>query len=298
MIAVSAGDAHSIALKDDGTVWAWGNNRFGQLGDGTTTNKLTPVQVTGLSRVIAVSAGNDHNLALKYDGTVWTWGWHVVSRRDGTTENSVTPIQVAGLTGVTAISAGGAHSLALKGDRTVWAWGFNMFGQLGHGTTVDTTTPLNVTYDSRYLSNNVIAISAGGNHSLALRADGTVWAWGFNGAGQLGDGTTTLKRMPVQVTGLTGVTAISAGASHSLALKADDGKTVWVWGLNTDGQLGDGTTSPRTRAARSTNFSTDVIAVSAGGSQSFALKRDGAIWVLGQVTEGLAFQVATQVSFP
>ncbi|MBI4492930.1 MAG: IPT/TIG domain-containing protein, partial [Chloroflexi bacterium] len=227
VIAVSAGWQHSLALKNDGTVWAWGNNRFGQLGDGTSsTVRTTPVQVSGLSGVVAIAAGGYHSLALKNDGTVWAWGanWYG-ALGDGTATNRLTPVQVPGLSGVMAVAAGSAHSLALKGDGTVWAWGGNYSGQLGDGTTVTTgcysrPTPVQVSGLS-----GASAIAAGASHSLALKSDGTVWAWGYNGYGQLGDGTTTGHATPVQVSGLRGATALAGGLYHTLAVQADAGLT-------------------------------------------------------------------------
>ncbi|HHT9106839.1 MAG TPA: RCC1 domain-containing protein [Candidatus Wujingus californicus] len=227
--AISGGGSHSLALKSDGTVWAWGYNEYGQLGDGSTDYiKITPVQVSGLSDVIAIAGGGFHSLALKSDGTVWAWGeWG----GGGVT----TPVQVSDLSDVIAIAGGSIHSLALKSDGTVWAWGGNDSGQLGVGTYGDyRTTPVLVSG-----LNGVIAIEGGGGHSLALKSDGTVWTWGSNSQGQLGDGTDDMRTTPVQVNGLSDVIAIAGGADHTLAMKSDG--TVWAWGSNGNGQLGDGT---------------------------------------------------------
>ena len=143
---IAAGYFHSLAVKIDGTVWAWGKNDRGQLGDGTTTDRTTPVQVVNLAGVVAVAAGDWHNLALKSDGTVWAWGYNNNGELgDGTTTNRSTPGQVANLTGVVAVDGGGTHSLALKGDGTVWAWGQNGGGALGNGTTTGSSTPVPVT---------------------------------------------------------------------------------------------------------------------------------------------------------
>ncbi|HCM52960.1 TPA: hypothetical protein DIS57_03315, partial [Candidatus Wolfebacteria bacterium] len=137
-ISIAGGGYHSVALKSDGTVWAWGRNNYGELGEGSGISKSTPVQVSGLSDVIAVSAGGDHALALKSDGTVWAWGYNANGQLgDGTTINKTTPIQIAGLSGVRTVLAGSLHSLVLKDDGTVWAWGDNYSGQLGDGTTTD-----------------------------------------------------------------------------------------------------------------------------------------------------------------
>jgi len=184
---VRAGGLHSLALKADGSVWAWGRNYSGQLGDGSTRDRNSPGQVSGLTGVTAIASGPDgsHNLALKTDGTVWAWGENGNGQLgDGSTTDRTTPIQVGGLTGVTAIAAGGAHSLALTGDGSVWAWGRNTDGQLGDGTTTERRTPVQVGS-----LGGVAAIAVGGYHSLASKSDGTLWAWGNNLYGSLGDGS-------------------------------------------------------------------------------------------------------------
>ncbi|SMB96533.1 Alpha-tubulin suppressor [Thermanaeromonas toyohensis ToBE] len=279
VVAVAAGGGHSLALKSDGTVWAWGANNYGQLGDGTTANRYTPVQVQGLSGVVAIAAAlGSHSLALKSDGTVWAWGYNYYGQLgDGTTTNRYTPVQVQGLSNVVAIAAGGSYSLALKSDGTVCAWGYNGQGQLGDGTTTNRYTPVQV--QNQNLQSSVVAIATHGNHSLALKSDGTVWAWGANAYGQLGDGTTTNRLTPVQVWNLSGVVAIAGGGNHSLALKSDG--TVWAWGYNGAGQLGDGTTISRYTPVQVQGLS-GVVAVAGGSNHSLALKSDGTVWAWGQ----------------
>ncbi|MBE0448512.1 MAG: hypothetical protein IBX64_10530, partial [Actinobacteria bacterium] len=193
---VSAGINFSLALKSDGTVWAWGRNGYGVYGDDITPPRLTPVQITGLSDMTAVSAGAAHSLALKSDSTVWAWGDNRFGQLgDGTTTNRPTPVQVTGLSGVVAISAGWDYSLALKSDGTVWAWGDNTLGQLGNGTKSNgISTPAQVSGLS-----GVTTIEAGPNHAFAIKQDGNLWAWGWNYFGELGDGTTTDRYTPVQV---------------------------------------------------------------------------------------------------
>ncbi|WP_309889956.1 PKD domain-containing protein [Archangium sp.] len=246
--AITSGESHSASLKKDGTVWAWGANNLGQLGDGTTTQRLSPVQVSGLTGVTGLDAGEAHSLALRQDGTVWTWGYNTDGQLgDGTTTHRSSPVQVPGLSGVTALAPGRTHSLVLRQDGTVWAWGANSNGQLGDGTTLQRNSPVKVTGLS-----GVTAIAAGIFHTLALRQDGTVWAWGTNGNGQLGDGTTTQRNSPVQVAGLSGVTALTGCYTHSVALRQDG--TVWAWGHNYYGQLGDGTTTPRSSPVQVTGL--------------------------------------------
>lgn len=263
--AISAGREHALFLRTDGTVWSWGQNTWGQLGDGTITDRAIPVQVDGLTNISAIASGGRHNLALAQDGTVWAWGEsscgqlgyaRVTTECDPVPSNlgldsfddvtvgavlrslpvSVTANQVATLNGVIAIAAGAFHSLALKSDGTVWAWGANGVGQLGDNTTTTRAVPSAVSGLS-----DIVAIAAGANHNLALKRDGTVWAWGFNAVGQLGNGSTTDSSSPIQVTGLSTVRTIGAGEWHSLVVKNDG--TVWAWGRNVAGQLGNGTTA-------------------------------------------------------
>jgi hypothetical protein len=200
-VAVAAG-GHSLALASDGSVWAWGNNGNGQLGDGTTTTRFAPTQVVGLGGVAAISAGWAHSLALAKDGTVWAWGWNTSGQLGtGTTQDSHTQVQISGLTGVVAVAAGKEQSFALKADGTVLAWGYNAYGNLGDGT--QTMRPMPVPVSGLSGLSGVVAIAAGHNHTLALTGDGSVWAWGQGSLGALGNGATpTVQSTPVRLTGL------------------------------------------------------------------------------------------------
>lgn len=289
---VSGGGYHSIALKSDGTVWTWGSNQYGQLGNGTTEDSIVPTKVNELEDVLAIVGGSFHNLALRSDGTVWAWGYNTHGQLgNGTTTSSTVPVKVSDLNNVTAIDAGKyfftknisyiypSHSLALKSDGTVWAWGYNWYGQFGNGTsTKSSAVPVQVSNLS-----DVTAIAVGGAHNLALKLDGTVWAWGYNWAGQLGNGTTTSSYLPIQVAGLSNIAAIACGYDHSLALKSDG--TVWAWGYNVDGQLGIGNTKPSYIPEKISDFS-DVVAIKGGGFHSLALKSDGTVWVWGSNSSG------------
>jgi len=272
---VAAGDYHSLANQSNGTVWAWGNNNIGQLGDNTFVDQPAPVQSGTIDKVISVDAGVYHSMALKYDGTVWTWGYNDRGPLgDGTNTDSGTPVQVSGLTGAVAIAAGYEYSLALKSDGTVWSWGDNTGGQLGNGTYTDSNVPVQVTGLT-----NVVDVSGGNYHSLAVKSDGTVWAWGYNSYGHLGDGTTTDQLTPVQVTGLSNVVAVAAGNYYSLALKNDG--TVWAWGVNIFGALGDGTNTDSNTPVQVSGL-TNVVSIACGHDYGVAVKSDGTGWAWGQ----------------
>jgi alpha-tubulin suppressor-like RCC1 family protein len=277
--AIAAGTNHSLFLRSNGTLLGVGANVSGQLGDGTTTNKTTPVQVSNWTNVTAIDAGNSHSLFLRNNGTVWSVGGNTNGQLgDGTTTNKSTPVQVSNWTNVTAIAAGNSHSLFLKNDGTVWSVGNNLYGQLGDGTTTHRSTPVQVSNWT-----NVIAIAAGSAHSLFLKNDGTVWSCGINAHGQLGVGTTTDRLTPVQVSNWTNVTAIAAGNNHSLFLRSDG--TVWSVGNNSNGQLGDGTTTNRSTPVQVSNW-TNVTAIAAGAAHSLFLKNDGTVWSVGLNTNG------------
>jgi len=272
---VVAGSSFTMGLNANGTVWAWGDNTHGQLGDGTDTNRYIPVQVQGLNNITAIAAGASYAIALRNDGTVWTWGSNWAGQLgDGTDVNRPTPIQVQGLNNVMAIAAGGGHTVALLDDGAVWTWGSNRWGQLGDDTTTNRNTPVQVLD-----INNVTAIAAGYAHTVALRSDGTAWAWGLNVQWQLGDGTATNSHVPVQVQDLTNVTAIAAGSRHTLAIRDDS--TLWAWGNNSYGQLGEGTHNLARFTPVQVQNIDNVTAVSGGTGHTLATTTDGMLWVLG-----------------
>ena len=257
------------------SVWAWGDNAEGELGDGKQTTSSAPIQARGLQDVETLSSRFDHSLALKRDGSVWAWGANDSGQLgNGATANSSTPVQVKGLSHIKAIAAGSAHSLALRSDGTVWVWGTDVNGELGNGATgAGSRTPVPV----RGLK-DIVAIAGSDGFSLALRRDGTVWAWGINANGELGNGTTTNASTPTQVHGLTNVRSIATGLSHGLALKRDG--TLWAWGANDGGQLGNGATVNSSLPVPVKGMS-GVKAMAAGDAFSLALKRDGSVWAWG-----------------
>jgi alpha-tubulin suppressor-like RCC1 family protein len=223
-----------MLLDPYGTVWTWGGNNYGQLGDGTNTDKVSPVQINGLNNIVAIATRCDHSLALKNDGTVLAWGCNTYGQLgDNTNTHKSSPVQVNGLNNIVAIASGFNHSLALKNDGTVWAWGYNSHGELGNNSTNNSLVPVPVSG-----LNGVIAIASGGGHCLALKSDNTAWAWGANVDGQLGNNSTTNSLVPVPVNNMNNVTAIGAGGNHSFAIRND----VFAWGNSVYGQLGDGFT--------------------------------------------------------
>jgi len=257
---VFAGYNHTAYLKSDGTVWATGYNNWGQLGNGEINSQQTnPVQAinadgTNLSGVVDISVGVYHTVYLKSDGTVWAVGRNNFGQLgDGTTTDRPNPVQVmnadgTALSGVVGISAGVYHTVYLKSDGTVWATGFNNWGQLGDRKITDRSIPVQVTNADGSEFGGAVGISAGYQHTVYLKSDGTVWAAGGNSAGQLGIGTTTGRNDVVQVKNadgseLSGVVGMSAGGTHSVFLKSDG--SVWAVGENDYGQLGDGTTNNR-----------------------------------------------------
>ncbi|MCU0753495.1 MAG: CSLREA domain-containing protein [Xanthomonadales bacterium] len=271
--AIALGDRHTCALTSTGGVKCWGNNSVGQLGDGTTTARLTPVDVTGLtSGVSAVVAGEASTCALTTGGGVKCWGAGANGRLgDGTTMNRLTAVDVSGLTsGVSAIAAGLVHTCAITIGGGAKCWGFNGTGQLGDGTTVQRLTAVDVSG----LGSGVSAISPGGSHTCALTTGGGVKCWGFNGNGQLGDGTTVQSLTPVDVSGLgSGVSMISSGGRHTCALTTGGGAK--CWGFNSVGQLGDGTLTNRLTPIDVSGLTRGVSAIGAASGHTCAVANGG-----------------------
>jgi alpha-tubulin suppressor-like RCC1 family protein len=255
----SVGKSHVLAVKTDGTLWAWGRNSNGQLGVASTVDQSSPKQVGALKNWIAVAAGTDHSLGLTSDGKLWAWGANA-SGQLGVPEETITmdnstvpptpistptpvlssnaPREVPNSSGFSwiRIATGGSHSLAIQSDGALFAWGKNANGQLGFGTTSFSRTPKPVGTGVDWVN-----IAAGSEHSAAIRTNGTLWAWGANNEGQLGDGSLTGRAVPTQVGTARTWTKVAAGAQTTFAIRNDG--VLFGWGRNLEGQQGNGQTS-------------------------------------------------------
>jgi alpha-tubulin suppressor-like RCC1 family protein len=271
--ALAADSGYALALRTDGSVWAVGDNSIGQVGLATVLTASVPVPVPGLSSVVAVAAGEINGYALTSDGTVWASGPNDNGQLgDGTTTASRVFQPVPGLSHVVGISAGLEVAYALLADGTVWGWGKNGNGQLGQGTTSSqSATPVKVMGLT-----NVTAIASEGRTVIALLADGTLRTWGYNANGQLGDGTTTDSALPVQPIGIAGVAALATNMANdtSYAIRADG--SLWAWGYNHYGQVGDGTRTDRLKPFQVPGLA-GVTAVSPGRGNTFAVLSDGTL---------------------
>jgi alpha-tubulin suppressor-like RCC1 family protein len=277
---ISAGGYHTCALVANGpnapnAAWCWGYNQFGELGDGTTTDSVVPVSVSGLphgASVVSISTGSDSTCAVLADGTAWCWGLMY-----GNPISSPIPVQVSGLPGnVNSVSIGDGNACACLDDGTAWCWGVNNVGQLGDGTTTTSLAPVQVSG----LPGAVSSISASGAHTCAVLANGTAWCWGYNGSGELGDGTTVPSPLPVQVQ-LSGVSSISAGFDVTCAARMDG--TAWCWGLDEYGQLGSGHFFSSPLPVQVPGLS-GVTSISLGGESvgwGCATQADGSAWCWG-----------------
>ena len=269
---ISVGGNHSVAIKSDGSLWTWGENKYCQLGDGTKEDRLTPVKI--MDGAVAVSTGRWHNMVIKDDGSLWAWGSNLYgSLGDGTTEDKLAPVKI--MDDVTSISAGSHYGMAIKKDGSLWVWGENEYGQLGDGTTENKLDPVKV-------MDHVITVSAGYSYSMAIKTDGSLWIWGRNYEGRFGDGTTRDSCVPIKI--MDDVKSISNGGDHNLAIKNDG--SVWAWGRNYD--LGLGVFENRTMPVK---IMDDVKLALACNHGSMVIKNDGMLWswgheILGSIGDG------------
>jgi alpha-tubulin suppressor-like RCC1 family protein len=289
---LAAGQNHSLAIRPDGTVWAWGYNGFGQLGISSAVDQWYPAQVSFSLPAIGVAAGLDHSLALTNNGQVWAWGYNrygQIGVAFASVSATSSPMAVSSATGVVAIAAGQYHSLALTSAGGVIAWGLGTSGQLGDNST--SSSPTAVTVDTSLgAALSAVRITAGGNFSAAIDSGSNVWVWGDNGSYECGTSSGSNYTRAIEVSGVSGVVQITANSATMVALKSNG--TVWTWGDNTYGELGNNSSSPTKSATpvevlnSSGSALTGVVQIAAGNNCAFALRSDGTLWVWGQNSYG------------
>lgn len=278
---IASSEGHTLAIKADGSLWAWGVNFYGQLGTGDLINRSFPVRIGTATNWTDIAAGFTVSMARRSDGTLWTWGANFSGQLgNGTSTSSSVPQALAG-TNWSAISAGSEHCLAVKTDGTLWAWGVNNFYQLGNGTIVDSNVPVQVGTATDWQKP-----FAADENQAALKTDGTLWVWGTNLSGQLGLGHANMVTTPVQMGTDNNWASLSNGSLFMVALKTDG--TIWSWGINTDGQLGIGNNNSH-NTPQATGSDNDWAAIATGwGGGVIAKKTNGTIWFWGNNAFGQA----------
>ena len=265
----------TLVLKNDGTVWSFGNNSNGQLGLGNLTNYNKPTQIQGLTNIVSISAGNISSFALKSDGTVYAWGGNNKGQLGiGNNTDKNIPTIISNLSNIKSISAGDFHTLFLKNDGTVWSCGIGTVGELGNGTNLNSNVPVQVMNLS-----NIIKIKAGFSHSIVLKNDGTVSTWGYNNSGQLGNGNLNNSNIPINIANINNVIDIKTGDGHCIVLKSDS--TVWSWGFGNWGVLGNNSNSNSLTPVQVQNLN-KIIDVFGGSYHTIAKKVDGTYWTWGR----------------
>jgi alpha-tubulin suppressor-like RCC1 family protein len=249
IVAVSAGFRHAIALRSDGTVWAWGSNDFGQIGDGTTTLHKTPVQVNGLPAISKIATGGraDHSFAIDGSGTLWAWGKNDRGQLgDNSTIQRFVPATVQALANVVDVGCGQRHSVAVRQDGSIWSWGYNGSSQLGDRTTIQRLAPVSVYESTTQAFRNGAAVSVGADFTFVTKVDGSVWGWGSSVYGEMGDGIGNIwpytPDYATESPQLKGMKVVN-GSNYSLGMMPDG--RVWSWGRNFSGEIGDGTNFQR-----------------------------------------------------
>ena len=278
----------SAGIKTDGTLWLWGSNSYGSIGDNTTTSRSSPVQtVSAGTNWKQVASGAGHVGAVKTDGTLWMWGRNyngTLGNNDGYTNES-SPVQtVSAGSNWKLVACGEYHTAAIKTDGTLWLWGVNAYGRLGDNTRDDKSSPVQTVS----AGTNWKQVAGGGQHTAAVKTDGTLWCWGRNTQGQLGDNTSDSKSSPVQtVAGGTNWKQVACGERYggfTVAVKTDG--TLWSWGSNSNGQLGDNTTTDRSSPVQTASAGTNWKLVACGNYHTAAVKTDGTLWAWGQNYSG------------
>lgn len=281
----SAGENHTAAIMNNGTLWTWGWNISGQLGDGTLTDRYTPTQIGTATNWLKIATNHSsHCIALKTNGTLWGWGLNQSGQAGDYNYSNINgytliPQQIGTDNNWNVITTGNKHSLAIKNNGTLWAWGRNEDGQLGIGNYANKDAPTQVGTATDWAN-----VSAGSAHTIAIKQDGSIWAWGNNGDGQLGIGNTVSKNVPTRIGTLNSWVNVYAGGGFCLALKNDG--TLWAFGNNSLGELGIGNNADKnipTQVGTANNWQK----IAPGGLHTLAIKTDGTLWSWGININGM-----------
>jgi len=296
--ANAVNENHTAAIRSDGSLWAWGLNSRGQLGNNSTTKSSVPVQEHSKSTWVSVSAGYYHTAAIKSDGSLWAWGENGGRLGNNSTTDSSVPVQENSKSTWVSVFAGSSHTAAIKSDGSLWAWGANNSGQLGNNSAAGSSVPVQEHSKSTWVS-----VSAGREHTAAIKSDGSLWAWGNNSYGQLGKNSTNdSSSLPVQEHSKSTWVSVSAGSQHTAAIRSDG--SLWAWGLNNSGQLGNNSTTDKSSVPVQEDSKSTWVSVSAGGSagsgsHTAAIKSDGSLWSWGSNRYGqLGNNSTTESSVP
>ncbi|MBK9640029.1 MAG: hypothetical protein IPO72_01725 [Saprospiraceae bacterium] len=299
--AFASGYSHTLAIKTDGSLWAWGENISGQLGNGSNMYQYNLIQIGLNTNWIQVGVSPYSSIGLREDGSLWTWGSDNAGQLgngkfysdtfQSTPNEIICPISNSSCWQQIA-TGDDAHTIAIKNDGTLWAWGNNRLGQLGNGTNVNQNKPIQIGSESNWMQ----VLAAGADYSLALRSDGSLWAWGYNEVGQLGDGTNKDKNTPTRIGADFNWVKLSAGLSHNLAI--DVLAQLWVWGSNDGGELGDGSYINKNIPTQLGKDSWWQVAT--GWDHSLAIESGGALWswgynLYGQLGDGTNITRSTPV---